>query len=47
VEGAGASVTFERDGRRAYFHRPHPQKDALRYRVIAVREFLEQIGVKP
>jgi hypothetical protein len=47
IEGAGSSVTFEKDGMRAYFHRPHPGKEALRYRVIAAREFLEQIGVGP
>lgn len=47
VEGTGSSVTFEKDGKRAYFHRPHPGKEALRYRVLAAREFLEQIGVKP
>ncbi len=47
VEGAGSSVTFERDGRRATFHRPHPGKEALRYRVKAAREFLEKLGVGP
>jgi len=47
VEGSGSSVTFEHQGRRAYFHRPHPDKESLRYRVLAAREFLEQIGVKP
>lgn len=47
IEGSGSSVTFEKDGRRVYFHRPHPGKEALRYRVIAAREFLEQIGVEP
>jgi len=47
VEGSGSSVTFEKDGKRAYFHRPHPGKEALRYRVIAAREFLEQLGVIP
>ena len=47
IEGAGSSVMFEKDGARVYFHRPHPQKDSLRYRVKAVREFLERIGVKP
>ena len=47
IEGSGASVTFERDGKRAYFHRPHPGKEALRYRVNAAREFLEMIGVQP
>lgn len=47
VEGSGSSVTFDHEGRRATFHRPHPGKEALRYRVKAVREFLERIGVQP
>jgi hypothetical protein len=47
IEGSGSSVTFEKDGKRAYFHRPHPQKEALRYRVRDARHFLESIGVKP
>ena len=47
VEGSGSSVTFEKNGRRAYFHRPHPQKESLRYRVTDARHFLESIGVKP
>jgi hypothetical protein len=47
VEGSGSSVTFEKNGKRAYFHRPHPQKDSLRYRVTDARLFLEAIGVKP
>ncbi|MHB9096863.1 MAG: type II toxin-antitoxin system HicA family toxin [Syntrophales bacterium] len=46
VEGSGSSVTFEKNGKRAYFHRPHPQKDSLRYRVTDARHFLESIGVK-
>lgn len=47
VEGKGSSVTFEKDGIRATFHRPHPEKAALRYRVKAVREFLLRLGVQP
>jgi hypothetical protein len=47
IEGSGSSVTFEKDGLRAYFHRPHPSKEALRYRVRDVRQFLQAIGVKP
>jgi hypothetical protein len=47
IEGSGSSVTFEKNGKRAYFHRPHPQKEALRYRVTDARHFLESIGVKP
>jgi hypothetical protein len=45
IEGSGSSVTFEKDGKKAYFHRPHPQKEALKYRVKAVREFLMKLGV--
>jgi hypothetical protein len=47
IEGSGSSVTFEKDGLRAYFHRPHPEKEALRYRVRLAREYLEKIGVTP
>ena len=47
VEGAGSSVTFEWQGQRATFHRPHPGKEALRYRVKAARELLERMGAKP
>lgn len=45
VEGKGSSVTFEKDGVRATFHRPHPDKAALRYRVKAAREFLLQLRI--
>jgi hypothetical protein len=31
-------------GCKANFHRPHPGKEALRYRIKAVREFLQKIG---
>jgi len=47
VEGAGSSVTFELSGRKLSLHRPHPGKEALRYRVLAVREFVQRIGAKP
>lgn len=47
IEGSGSSVTFELNGERAYFHRPHPRKEALRYRVRDARTFLERLGVKP
>lgn len=47
IEGSGSSVTFEKEGKRAYFHRPHPQREALRYRIRAVREYLVILGVKP
>ena len=47
VEGPGSSVTFEYNGRKMTLHRPHPSKEALRYRVLAVREFIQRIGIKP
>ena len=47
IEGAGSSVTFEREGIRAYFHRPHPAKEALRSRIKDAREFLKKLGEKP
>lgn len=46
VEGAGSSVTFELEGRKMTLHRPHPRKEALRYRVLAVREFIDKTGIK-
>jgi hypothetical protein len=44
IEGPGSAITFEHQGRRANFPRPHPAKEALRYRVKAAREFIEKIG---
>jgi len=47
VEGAGSSVTFEINGKKMTLHRPHPHKEALRYRVLAVRDFIEYMEIKP
>jgi len=47
IEGNGSSVTFEKNGLKVFFHRPHPQKEALRYRVKDARSFLQQLGVTP
>jgi hypothetical protein len=38
---------FVYEGLALQVHRPHPQKEALRYRVLAVREFLKDIGETP
>ena len=46
IEGAGSSVTVEFNGRKMTLHRPHPGKEALRYRVLAVREFIERMGIE-
>ena len=47
VEGKGSAVTFHKDGYVLNIHRPHPGKEALRYRIVEVRGFLEDIGVTP
>lgn len=45
--GSGSTVTFEKDGLRATFHRPHPDKAALRYRVKDARHFLAELRITP
>ena len=47
TEGAGSSVAFMRSAVSVRFHRPHPKREALRYRVLDPRKFVEMIGVKP
>ena len=47
IEGAGSSVTFAFNGRKMTLHRPHPGKEALRSRVLAVREFITSTEIKP
>ena len=44
-EGAGSRVAFELSGSRCYLHRPHPGKEAKRYQVEALREWLTRLGV--
>jgi len=47
IEGSGSRITVLHQGRKATFHRPHPGKEALRYRALAARDFLIMIGVRP
>jgi len=47
IEGSGSRVTFLLNGQRIDIHRPHPGKEALRYRVKDVRLFLQRAGVTP
>ena len=47
IEGSGSRITFILNGQRVDLHRPHPAKEALRYRVKDVRTFLQRAGVKP
>ncbi len=45
TERSGSAVSFILHNVRADFHRPHPDKAALRYRVKDARKFLELAGV--
>ena len=47
TEGNGSRVRVVLAGVRAVFHRPHPQKEARRYQVRAVRDYLRQAGIEP
>ena len=47
IEGSGSRITILYGEQKAAFHRPHPKKEALRYRMNAARDFLEMIGIKP
>lgn len=47
TERSGSAVSFVLNGVRVDFHRPHPNKEALRYRVRDTRKFLEQAGITP
>lgn len=45
-EGNGSRLAVELNGVRAYFHRPHPQKETDKGALVSVRRFLEHAGVK-
>jgi len=47
LEGRGSRVRVALNGVRAVFHRPHPQKEAHKGAVRAVRRFLKEAGVTP
>ena len=47
MESSGSAVSFVLNDIRADFHRPHPDKEALRYRVKDARKLLEQAGIIP
>ena len=44
-EGSGSRLGVELNGVRAYFHRPHPQKETDRGAIVSVRKFLENAGI--
>ena len=45
-EGSGSRVAFELCGSRCYLHRPHPGKEAKRYQVEELRDWLRELGVE-
>ena len=47
LEGDGSAIRIVLGNRRAYMHRPHPQKEAKAYQVKAIRELLQSAGIKP
>lgn len=46
-EGRGSRVRVSLNGIVAVFHRPHPEKEASKGRIKAVRDFLDNAGVQP
>lgn len=45
-EGSGSRLAVELNGVRAYFHRPHLQKESDKGALLSARKFLENAGVK-
>ncbi|RPI11392.1 MAG: type II toxin-antitoxin system HicA family toxin [Zetaproteobacteria bacterium] len=45
--GVGPRVVFELHGKRTYVHRPHPGREAKKYQVEEVREFLRSLEIAP
>ena len=46
-EGEGSRVALELKGSRRYLHRPHPGKEAKKYQVEELREWLKYLEVMP
>jgi hypothetical protein len=46
-EGEGSRIAFELKGSRRYLHRPHPGKEAKKYQVEELREWLKYLEVMP
>jgi hypothetical protein len=46
-EGEGSRIVFELKGTRRYLHRPHPGKEAKKYQVEELREWLRYLEVIP
>ena len=46
-EKRGSSVTIELNGKTTTLHRPHPRKEANRYQLRDIRDFLKRAGITP
>jgi len=46
-EGNGSRVVLELSGTREYVHRSHPGKEAKKYMIERIREWLTGLGVTP
>jgi hypothetical protein len=46
-EGAGSRIVFDLKGSRQYLHRPYPGREARKYQVEELREWLKQLEVTP
>jgi hypothetical protein len=47
TEGRGSRIRVAVNGVTMNLHRPHPGKEAHRYQVKHIRQFLERAGVTP
>lgn len=47
IEGAGARIGFKKNRIRLDMHKPHPNKEIKAYQVKAVRDFLNELGIRP
>ena len=47
AEREGSRIKFSKDTQEGHAHRPHPGKEAKKYQIEGVREFLERLGVQP
>jgi hypothetical protein len=45
IEGSGSRISVVLNNEVAVFHRPHPQKEAVKGAVVSVRQFLRLAGV--
>ena len=46
-EGTGSRMSVTVSGKTIFLHRPHPNKEAKKYQIEDIREFLKLIGVTP